>query len=175
MAALLAERDDLKRQTAVHAKSAAIAQVRTLTHHHSRGVWGEVLRRGAGSVGEVSVWKPPRLAAVPKHEYGRATITMKSHGGLGKRVLEKGFHQRAGVVVVAPDTHTTPHQLPFHTLNGRRVEGGAPVTATKRGRGERGEEVKRGGNTHRWVLFTSMCIHSLALLKKHLISYSLVG
>ena len=140
MAVLLAERDDLKRQTAVHAKSAAIAQVRTLTHHHSRGVWGEVLRRGAGSVGEVSVWKPPRLAAVPKHEYGRATITMKSHGGLGKRVLEKGFHQRAGVVVVAPDTHTTPHQLPFHTLNGRRGRGGRLLRQPR----EEGEkEVKR--------------------------------
>ena len=59
MAALLKERDDLKRQTAVHAKSAAIAQVHTLTHHHSRGVWGEVLRRGAGSVGGASSGRPP--------------------------------------------------------------------------------------------------------------------
>ena len=59
MAALLKERDDLKRQTAVHAKSAAIAQVHTLMHHHSRGVWGEVLRRGAGSVGGASSGRPP--------------------------------------------------------------------------------------------------------------------
>jgi hypothetical protein len=83
----------------------------------------------------------PPLGSSAEARVRQATITMKSHEGhTTKRILEKGFHQSAGVVVVAPDTHTTPHQLPFHTLNGRRGRGGRLLRQPR----EEGEkEVKR--------------------------------